>query len=160
MTATRRRTLPVLAAILSLAGIPIAGYLTWVHFDTNALVCGLGDCHTVQTSEFATVGSVPVALLGLAMYLLILGCMLAAMLNPDLEFSATLMAFGVALAGTIFAAYLTWIEIAVIHAICQWCVASAILTIVLTAVLGTALRRAFMAPVDGESETSYQRVAS
>jgi uncharacterized membrane protein len=53
---------------LSFVGVVLASYLTWVHFDTGSLVCGLGDCHTVQASEFATIGPIPVAVLGLAMY--------------------------------------------------------------------------------------------
>ena len=53
---------------LSLIGIVLAGYLTYAHVNTNALVCGLGDCQSVQASEFATIGPVPVALLGLGMY--------------------------------------------------------------------------------------------
>ena len=54
------------------------------------------------------------------------------------------VAFATCLAGTVYAAYLTWIEVAVIDAICQWCVASAVLTVVLTVVLATLLWRAIM----------------
>jgi len=146
--------------LLSVAGIVLAGYLTWVHFDTDALVCGLGDCHTVQASEFATVGPAPVAVLGLGMYLAILACILAGRLRPALQFPATMVAFGIALAGSLYAAYLTWIEVAVIDAICQWCVVSAIVTVVLTLLLAAELLRGLEEPIVQETETGRQHGAS
>jgi uncharacterized membrane protein len=148
------------AIVLSAAGILVAAYLTWVHFDTNALVCGLGDCRTVQASEYATIGPIPVALLGLGMYATILGSLLAARRQPAWAFGATAIALGMALAGLVYAAYLTWIEVAVIDAICQWCVVSAVLTAALTMVLGAMLWRAFSVPFDVESETGSSHAAS
>jgi uncharacterized membrane protein len=131
-----------------------------VHFDANALVCGLGDCHTVQASAYATIGPVPVALLGLGMYATILGCLLVVRRRPDWEFASTASAFAMALAGLVYAAYLTWIEVAVIDAICQWCVVSAVLTAALTLLLGAALWRAISAPLDVEPETGSSHAAS
>ena len=146
--------------MLSVAGIVLAGYLTWVHFDTDALVCGLGDCQTVQASEFATIGPIPVALLGLGMYVTILGCYVGARRRPEWGMAATSIAFAVALAGLVYAVYLTWIEVAVIHAICQWCVVSAILTAVLTVIIGVSLWWALTAPFTSEPETEPERAAS
>ena len=70
------------AIVLALVGSILAGYLTWVHYDASALVCGLGNCHTVQASEFATIGPFPVALLGLGMYLMILACNALGLARP------------------------------------------------------------------------------
>lgn len=145
--------------MLSLAGIVLASYLTWVHFDSSSLICGLGDCHTVQASEFATVGPIPVAMLGLAMYLTILACHLIMLLWPETRFMATVVAFAVALSGLVYAAYLTWIEVAVIDAICQWCVASAVLTLILALIEGVLLWRALTPSTTGQGETEARDAA-
>ena len=129
----------VVATLLSLGGIVLASYLTYAHVNTNALVCGLGDCHSVQASEFATIGPIPVAVLGLLMYAVAFVTSLAVWQKRAWAVPAWTVAFATCLSGTIYAVYLTWIEVAVIHAICQWCVASALLTMVLTAVLATLL---------------------
>jgi uncharacterized membrane protein len=128
---------------LSLVGVVLASYLTWVHFDAGSLVCGLGDCHTVQASEFATIGPIPVAILGLAMYATVLACNLVIRVKPESELPATMVAFAVALCGSVYALYLTWIEVAVIDAICQWCVVSAGITLLLTVVQAVRLRTGF-----------------
>lgn len=146
------------AIALAGAGVILAAYLTWVHFDEGSLVCGLGDCHTVQASEFATVGLVPVALLGLGMYLMVLAANLLIWRRPALSFAATCVAFAVTVAGAVYALYLTWLEIAVIGAICQWCVVSAILTIVLAMVEGRLLWHLLSPPAVGE--TGAERAAS
>jgi uncharacterized membrane protein len=128
--------------------------LTYAHVNTNALVCGLGDCQSVQASEFATIGPVPVAVLGLLMYAITFACALIVWRNPASAVPAWTVAFATCLAGAVYAIYLTWIEVAVIHAICQWCVASAILTLVLTVVLATLLWLVIMdAPMAAGTET-------
>jgi uncharacterized membrane protein len=114
----------------------------------------------VQASEFATIGPVPVALLGLGMYLVVLACNLVVRARPDLAVAATAVAFAVALAGAVYAAYLTWLEVAVIAAICQWCVASAILTVVIALLEGFALWRLIGVPPEGGHETGPAPAAS
>lgn len=121
---------------LALLGTLVAAYLTWVHFNAGSLVCGLGDCHTVQSSAYATIGPVPVAALGLGMYLLVLAANVLAAQGLVAQGPAWSVAFAALLAGLVYALYLTWLEVAVIRAICQWCVASAIITAVLTALQG------------------------
>ena len=120
-------------ALLALAGIGVAGYLTYVHYAGIDPVCtgGGGGCHTVQASSYAELGGVPVALIGLLGYLA-LG---ASLLVPGEAGRAAAM--GLALAGAGFSLYLTYLELFVIDAICQWCVASATLMVTL-AVLTTA----------------------
>jgi uncharacterized membrane protein len=148
------------AIIIALLGTALAGYLTWAHYDTSALVCGIGNCHTVQESEFATVGPVPVALLGLGMYLTILVCNLVTRARPELMMSATSIAFAAALGGTLYALYLSWLEVAVIGAICQWCVASAILTVLLAIIEGVLVWQAFNPANDSYAETAGSAGAS
>jgi uncharacterized membrane protein len=118
---------------LSAAGMAIAGYLTWVALDApESVACGpLGDCHAVQTSEYARVAGVPVAALGLAMYGALLTLGIVCRLQPS-SLAAPVGAFGsmmfaIAFAGVLYSAYLTYLELAVIEAICAWCVASALI---------------------------------
>jgi uncharacterized membrane protein len=113
------RRLSLAVAALSVLGALIAGYLTWVHFAELEPFCvgGGGACERVQSSPYARLGGVPVALIGLAGYVSIL----ASLALPDRSVTAFL-----ALVGAGFSAYLTYLELAVIHAVCQWCVASAI----------------------------------
>jgi uncharacterized membrane protein len=110
-----------LLALLAAAGLLISAYLTWVHFAQVAPVCvgGSGGCETVQSSRYATVLGVPVAVLGIVGYA---GLLFSAVLRGEL---GVYLGFLFALVGTLFSAYLTYLEVFVIHAICQWCVASA-----------------------------------
>jgi uncharacterized membrane protein len=143
-----------------LFGIAVATYLTWVHYDAGALVCGLGDCHTVQASAFATIGPVPVALLGVGMYAAILLCNFLVRLRRVSLTAATTAAFAIALSGTLYAAYLTWLELAVIGAICQWCVASALITVALAITEGVALWEVFAESNGDAPETESEATAS
>jgi uncharacterized membrane protein len=115
------RNLRVVLGVLAAAGLLISAYLTWVHFAQVAPVCvgGSGGCETVQSSRYATVLGVPVAVLGIIGYA---GLLFSAVLRGEL---GVYLGFMIALVGTLFSAYLTYLEVFVIHAICQWCVASA-----------------------------------
>jgi uncharacterized membrane protein len=115
-------TLRRVTAVLALVGIGIAGYLTWVHYAGLEPVCvgGGGGCERVQSSRWAELGGIPVAVLGLAGYVAIL----ASLALPE-EPGALVAAF-LALVGFGFSCWLTYVEIVKIDAICQWCVASAV----------------------------------
>ncbi len=115
------RVLRAVLGALAILGLLVSAYLTWAHFAGLEPVCGLGShgCQTVQSSRFATVLSVPVAVLGLAGYA---GLLLAALLKGE---AGAYLGLLVALVGTLFSAYLTYLEVFVIGAVCQWCVASA-----------------------------------
>ncbi|MCC6935125.1 MAG: vitamin K epoxide reductase family protein [Thermomicrobiales bacterium] len=121
---------------LSILGIIVAAYLTYSHFDESALMCAVGDCGTVQKSKYATLGPIPIAILGLGMYVA-LGLSALGRMRGKLPVSfevATMASWGIALAGVAYALYLTYLEIWVIKAICQWCVASAIITTLILAI--------------------------
>lgn len=132
------RRLTIAAAALALLGTAIAGYLTWVHVWGLEPFCvgGGGACERVQTSPYASLAGAPVAVLGLVGYLAILASL--ALPGP---LGRSITAF-LALAGAGFSAYLTYLELAVIHAICQWCVASAVVMTALAAVAVTRMVRA------------------
>jgi uncharacterized membrane protein len=111
----------VLLRTLAVVGLLISAYLTWVHYAGVAPVCvgGSGGCETVQSSSYATILGVPVAVVGLVGYS---GLLLSASLRDEV---GIYLGFLVALVGALFSAYLTYPELFVIHAICEWCVASA-----------------------------------
>jgi len=110
-------------AVLGALGLAIAAYLTYVHYAGLHPLClsGSGGCERVQTSPQAKLGGVPVALLGLAGYALIVAT--AALRGEAARTAGALLG----LAGVGFSAYLTYEELFHIQAVCQWCVASAVL---------------------------------
>ena len=118
------------AAALGLAGLAIAIYLTVVHYDHSSPVCvgGGGGCEKVQSSDYAELAGVPVAVLGTIGYALILASLLVP--GDAGRFAGALLG----LVGVGFSVYLTYLELFVIDAICQWCVASAVVMAALAAV--------------------------
>jgi uncharacterized membrane protein len=124
------RGLRIATAGLAVVGLAIAGYLTWVHYAGLEPFCvgGGGSCEKVQTSEWADLLGVPVAVLGLAGY----AAILATLVLPE-DAGRSAAAF-VALVGVGFSAWLTYVEVAKIDAICQWCVASAVVMTLLAIV--------------------------
>jgi uncharacterized membrane protein len=127
------RRLRIAVLVVALIGVGIAGYLTYVHYEGLKVLClSSGGCETVQASRYAKLDGVPVAVLGLAGYIGILGTLLV---RGEM---GRIAAFGIALIGFLFSMYLTYRELFTIKAICQWCVSSAVLMTIL-AVL-TAIR--------------------
>jgi uncharacterized membrane protein len=128
------RSLRLAAGVVALAGVAVAGYLTWVHYDEGALVCVTGGgCETVQQSSYAEIVGIPVALLGLVGYVAILVLILW-----DAPY-ARLGAAMLALVGLAFSAYLVVLQLFVIDATCVWCLANDVLIAPALALL-TALR--------------------
>jgi uncharacterized membrane protein len=115
-------TLRRVSLVLAVIGAGVAGYLVYVHYSGIKIICaaGGGGCEKVQSSSYAELAGVPVALLGLIGYL---GIIAALLFLPD-ETGRLVVAF-LALVGFGFSMYLTWAELFRIHAICQWCVGSA-----------------------------------
>jgi uncharacterized membrane protein len=127
------RKLRIAILVLSVIGIGIAGYLTYVHYEGLKVLClSGGSCETVQASRYAKLDGVPVAVLGLAGYIGILGSLAV---RGEL---GRVAGFAIALIGFGFSLYLTYRELFTIKAVCQWCVSSAVL-MTLLAVL-TAIR--------------------
>jgi uncharacterized membrane protein len=131
------RGLRVATLILALIGVGIAGYLTYVHYAGLEPFCvgGHGACERVQTSPWSELAGIPVAVLGLAGYVAIL---LSLVLPEDPGRSVAAL---LSLVGAGFSAWLTYVEIAKIEAICQWCVASAVIMALLAIVSITRLLR-------------------
>lgn len=134
MIANPSHKLWIASAIVGLVGLVDAGYLTWIKLSHQEAACikGIGDCFTVNTSQYSTIAGIPVALLGLIAYLAILLVLfLEARGGLFWEENGVLLVFGLSLFGTLFSAYLTYLELAVIKAICPFCVVSAIAMVLL-----------------------------
>jgi uncharacterized membrane protein len=112
-------------AVLALAPGGVAGYLVWVRETGATLVCATGGCRTVQSSEYAEVAGVPVALLGLIGYVVLFS---AAVFPGE---AARLIQASVALGAVVFSTYLLYVQVALIGEICDWCLVSdAIVTLI------------------------------
>ena len=128
-----RRRLVQVTAVLALAGAGIAGYLTYVHYTGTRIACPTGSCETVQSSSYALLGPLPVALLGLFAYIAIL----TGLLLPNAVRWTVVLA--TSLSGSIFSADLFAVQALELHAFCTWCLASDVLITALAALSATAL---------------------
>jgi uncharacterized membrane protein len=117
----------MITATLALAGFFVALYLwLWKLGVVGSLACGTGGCEYVQTSGYAVVLGMPVAFFGVAGYLALLGVSLAG-LQPRWaqRREPTLVLLALSGLGVAFSGYLTYLEAAVLHAWCRWCLVSA-----------------------------------
>ena len=128
------RTLRIAAALTALAGVALAAYLTWVHYDESLLVCvSGGGCETVQKSAYAEVAGIPVAVLGLGAYAVMFGLVVWDTANTRLAAAV------IALVGLLFSMYLLALQLFVIDAVCTWCLVNDVVIAPALAVL-TAVR--------------------
>jgi uncharacterized membrane protein len=127
-------------AVLALAGAAVAAYLVYARYTGTRLACTTGGCETVQHSRYARAAGIPVAVLGLAAYVAVFATTLSARLE------AAAIGAAIVLAGLAFGVYLIVIQVAVIDAICQWCLASDGILAVLAIAAAERLRRAAAKP--------------
>jgi uncharacterized membrane protein len=124
------RAFPLVMAALATASVGIAAYLVQAHYSGGSVICSTGGCETVQQSSYAEIFGVPVALLGLLGSLAIL----LTLLRGDLPWRAAGLALAVS--GLVFAGYLVIVQLAVLGAVCQWCVANDAIVAVLAGLAG------------------------
>ncbi len=117
---------------LAALGLAISLYLLTVHWGWwNAVCLGVGNCEVVNTSMYSELLGIPVALLGALTYLSLIAIGLAVWRDLYAEY-ARLLRFFICAVGVAFSAYLTYIELFVLHEICPWCVMSAIIITLIT----------------------------
>ena len=135
---TRRRGGPV-GACLALVGLAVASYLAVLKLAGQLPACGpLRGCETVALSVYSDIAGVPVALLGVALSAVLLLLQLVWWRSGKRQ--ALIAAYGLGLFGILFAAYLTYLELFVIHALCLWCVTYAATVVAGWLVAAFALR--------------------
>ena len=141
MASARRDPLALLLVVLPLVGLAIAAYLLAVRLAGGLPACGPdGGCELVQGSEYSEFLGLPVALYGVVYSAIVTGSGLRWLMAGDRR--AILVAYGIGILGTLGVAYLTYLELFVIEAICAWCVAYGSTVIAGLVVAALALRRA------------------
>lgn len=138
----------MIVAALALAGIFIGIYLTLYKLGViGELSCTLGSCETVNTSKWAVFLGLPVAAWGVFFYL---DVFLFALVGTMPRFERTPLISWLLVVwstiGVLFSAWLTYLELAVIQAICIWCVTSAVLVTIIFVVSVVDLREKLAAP--------------
>jgi uncharacterized membrane protein len=125
-------------AMLALAGAVVVSYLAYVRYSGTQIACATGGCETVQRSRYAELAGVPVAVLGVVFYLALLAT--AAARGPAAAAAGAVLTLG----GALFGGYLVILQVVVIDAVCQWCLASD--TLVAAAAVFAVLRLQRAAP--------------
>ncbi|MBI5934031.1 MAG: vitamin K epoxide reductase family protein [Chloroflexi bacterium] len=135
--------------VLTVIGILVSIYMTVYKITNLTVMCGgSGDCEVVNASKYSEVfGGFPVAGVGVIGYLTILGLHLLEMRGKLSRENATLGLFGITLIGFLFTAYLVYIEIAVIKALCPFCVTS---QVVMTLIFIVSVIRLIKSPQSQE----------
>jgi uncharacterized membrane protein len=126
--------LSVLAIGLIIIGIFDTAYLSWVKLaDTQVFCGGAANCESVNSSVYSEIFNIPIAYLGLVAYIFLAILFLLEKRASIPKDISSLLRFATCLIGSLYSIYLTYIEIAVIRAICPYCILSAILMILLLA---------------------------
>jgi uncharacterized membrane protein len=129
------RSLRAAIALLALAGAAVAAYLVYTRYTDTRIACVTGGCETVEHSKYAKAAGVPVAVLGLIAYLAAFATAFSARVE------AAALGAAIVLGGLAFGIYLIVIQVAVIEAICQWCLASDGILALLAVATAERLRR-------------------
>jgi uncharacterized membrane protein len=119
----------MVVAVLALCGVFIALYLLMYKLGMiGEMTCSIGSCETVNSSKWATFLGIPVAGWGVGYYV---GMFVLSLVSTRPQYAesrtVSLVLLAVATTGLLFSAWLTYLELFRIHAICQWCVVSAII---------------------------------
>jgi uncharacterized membrane protein len=115
-------------------------YLTFVKFSGRYALCGpIGDCESVNSSRYSEIGGVPIALLGMGAYLIMIVLLFLEGRSTFWSENSPLVVFGLSLVGVVYSAYLTYLEIAILRAVCPYCVLSAVILVVLLVLSGVRL---------------------
>ena len=128
---------------LVVLGLLVSIYMTIYKFTGDDGMClGSGDCHTVNASKYSEVNGIPVAIFGIGGYLAILAVHYFENRNRFFKQNSTLMIFGLSLTGFIFTVWLIYVEIALLKAICPFCVTSQVaMTIIFILAVARLIRQ-------------------
>jgi uncharacterized membrane protein len=114
-----------ISVILVVVGLFVSIYMTIYKITSNNAMClGSGDCSTVNASRYAEVYGIPVATIGIAGYFAILLAHWYERRDKFFEKYSPMLIFGLALTGFLFTVYLIYVEFALLHALCPFCLTS------------------------------------
>ncbi len=129
------RNLRIGSFLIAAIGFIDALYLSWVKLAHTEVFCGgSSNCSTVNSSRYAEIYGIPIAFLGLGAYIVILILLSLEGRNNSWKELFPLVIFGMSLIGSLYSIYLTYVEIAVIKAVCPYCVVSAVMMLFLLVV--------------------------
>ncbi len=139
----------LLVPMLVILGLIVSAYLSYVEITQVEAVCGpVGECNIVQSSSYAQILGIPIAVLGVINYLAVGGLWLWQRNNLQSR-QPTLLMLGLTIFGTLFSIYLTTVELFAIEAVCLWCLSSAVVTTFLMVVVARAVKnQRFSPPVE------------
>jgi uncharacterized membrane protein len=122
------KKITIVALVASIIGFIDSAYLVYVKLSHAIIYCtpGLGDCATVQSSQWSTIWGIPIAIFGAIAYLSLIGLYLFEKKIKILSKYSDYLIFGISFFGFVYSMFLTYLEFFVIHALCQWCVLSAL----------------------------------
>lgn len=126
--------------VLSILGILDAAYLTYVKVIEDGVCAVGGGCAIVNTSPYASLWGIPIAAIGGAAYVVMLVVLLLEERSDFFAINGGLIVFGLSLIGVLYSVYLTYLELYVIHAICPFCVISAVILVAMLVVSIMRLR--------------------
>ena len=110
---------------LAVLGGLVSIYMTIFKLTENQSMClGNGGCSVVNNSIYSEVYGIPVSVIGIVGYGALVAALLLQQRGPFMEENGLLLIFGLALVGFLFTAYLIYVEIALIHALCPFCITS------------------------------------
>lgn len=123
----------LISMILAGLGIVDSIYLTWIKYTENPSLCikGLGDCISVNNSTYSELFGIPISVLGALTYGVILITLFLKSKRKFFAENGDYILFGISFFGAIYSIYLTYIEVAVIRAICPFCITSAVTMLVI-----------------------------
>ena len=134
---------------LAVAGALDSAYLTWVKLAGLQAFCGESHaCDTVQTSIYSEMWGIPIAVLGLGAFLVLAALLWLEPRAPALATWGPVAVFGMALTGTLYSAYLTYVELYILRAVCPYCVVSAVCITGILVLSVARLARAQAGPQD------------
>lgn len=124
---------------LAIVGLAVSIYMTIYKLSGNDGMClGSGDCSTVNASVFSEVNGIPVAVFGIVGYAAILAVHFYEDKMEFLRRNGIMLIFGMSLTGFLFTIWLVYVELAILKAICPFCVTS---QVAMTAIFIIAVTR-------------------
>jgi len=135
--------LPWVVPALAFVGLGVSLYLSYVEVAQVKAVCGpVGECNIVQSSEYAQLLGIPIAVLGALSYVSVVVLWAGQRFLPALQSAISLTGlFALTIFCTFFSIYLTAIELFVIGAVCAWCLTSAVFSTFLMILVATTMTK-------------------
>ena len=119
------KRLSQLAIALSILGLLVSIYMTIYKLFPDSNMCiGSGGCESVNSSRYSEVSGIPVAIFGIGGYVAILAVLLLEKRNRFIKENGSMLFFGLSITGFLFTVWLIYVEIALLKALCPFCLTS------------------------------------